>query len=104
VVLPLFFQPTIPKTNAPTLPIPFAEQCPMADPILDTTGLNCPLPVLKARKRLMAMAPGERLVLIATDPAAKRDVPAFCEATGHVLLELVEEASGRLVFQLGRKP
>ncbi len=74
----------------------------MDDPILDTTGLNCPLPVLKARKRLLAMAPGERLTLIATDSAAKRDVPAFCAATGHRVVALVEEPGGRLVFTLER--
>ncbi len=71
-------------------------------PILDTSGLACPLPVLKARKRLLAMTPGERLVLVATDPAAKRDVPAFCEASGHRLVELVEEPDGRSVFTLER--
>ncbi|MFW5833013.1 MAG: sulfurtransferase TusA family protein [Pseudomonadota bacterium] len=74
----------------------------MPDPTVDATGLNCPLPVLKARKRLLAMAPGERLTLIATDPAAKRDVPAFCEAAGHRLLDTKQEAGGRLVFRIER--
>lgn len=51
---------------------------------LDASGLLCPLPVLKARKRLQSMAPGEVLRLIATDPAAVVDVPHFCAEAGHV--------------------
>ncbi|MCU0817455.1 MAG: sulfurtransferase TusA family protein, partial [Cypionkella sp.] len=53
---------------------------------LDATGLLCPLPVLKARKRLKSMAPGAVLRLIATDPAAVIDVPHFCNQSGHVLV------------------
>ncbi|TVQ39160.1 MAG: sulfurtransferase TusA family protein [Geminicoccaceae bacterium] len=74
----------------------------MSDAVVDATGLSCPLPVLKARKRLLTMQPGERLTLIATDPAAKRDVPAFCEAAGHEVVELVEAPDGPLVFTLAR--
>ena len=48
------------------------------DDTLDASGLLCPLPVLKARKRLKGMAPGAVLRLIATDPAAVVDVPHFC--------------------------
>lgn len=53
---------------------------------LDARGLLCPLPVLKARKRLRAMAPGEVLRLLATDPAAIVDVPHFCNESGHAFL------------------
>ncbi len=53
---------------------------------LDTSGLACPLPVLKARKALIAMAPGERLALTATDPLAAIDVPHFCREAGHRLI------------------
>lgn len=60
---------------------------------LDATGLLCPLPVLKARKRLKSMAPGAVLRLIATDPAAVIDVPHFCNQSGHVLVT-VEEPGG----------
>ena len=56
------------------------------DDTLDASGLLCPLPVLKARKRLKAMAPGAVLRLIATDPAAVVDVPHFCREAGHELL------------------
>jgi tRNA 2-thiouridine synthesizing protein A len=61
---------------------------PMADPDeeLDVSGYQCPLPVLKAKRRLEAMAPGSVLRLIATDPAAVIDVAHFCNEQGHELL------------------
>ena len=58
--------------------------------VLDTRDMLCPIPVLKARKALKGMEPGTMLDLLATDPKARQDVPAFCEATGHRLI-LVEE-------------
>ena len=54
---------------------------------LDATGLLCPLPVLKARKRLLALSPGEVLRLRTDDPAAVVDVPHFCAEAGHALIE-----------------
>jgi tRNA 2-thiouridine synthesizing protein A len=54
---------------------------------LDARGLSCPLPVLKARKRLQAMAPGSRLRVLATDPKAPGDFRLWCEESGHRLLE-----------------
>ena len=54
--------------------------------VYDLKGLKCPLPVLKARKRLSAMRPGERLWLHTTDPLAVIDIPAFCQQNGHVLV------------------
>jgi len=56
------------------------------DAELDARGLLCPLPVLKARKRLQALAPGQVLRMLATDPAAAIDVPHFCAEAGHTLL------------------
>ncbi|XDA99768.1 sulfurtransferase TusA family protein [Sulfitobacter sp. LCG007] len=53
---------------------------------LDATGLLCPLPVLKARKRLMGLARGEALTVIADDPAAVIDIPHFCAEAGHTLV------------------
>lgn len=53
---------------------------------IDARGLLCPLPVLKARKRLLAMPRGQVLRLLATDPAAVVDVPHFCQQAGHDLL------------------
>ncbi len=55
--------------------------------ILDTKGLNCPLPILKAKKALTAMATSEQLEIHATDPGAVKDFEAFCRQTGHKLLE-----------------
>lgn len=54
---------------------------------LDATGLLCPLPVLKARKRLKAMPEGSVLRMWADDPAAVVDVPHFCREAGHALIE-----------------
>lgn len=53
---------------------------------LDTSGLLCPLPVLKAQKALKALKPGDILRMIATDPAAAIDVPHFCCESGHALV------------------
>lgn len=55
------------------------------DAELDARGLLCPLPVLKARKRLSALAPGQVLRMVADDPAAMIDVPHFCAEAGHAL-------------------
>jgi len=57
------------------------------DEKLDALGLLCPLPVLKARKRLIAMADNALLQLVTDDPAAVIDVPHFCKESGHELLE-----------------
>ncbi len=62
--------------------------------IYDLRGLNCPLPVLKARKRLSAMAPGSRLWLETTDPLAVIDIPAFCQENGHRLIETATDTGG----------
>ncbi len=62
------------------------------DDEIDARGLLCPLPVLKARKRLQAMAPGKVLRVLATDPMAAVDLPHFCREAGHALLS--EEREG----------
>lgn len=56
------------------------------DATLDARGLLCPLPVLKARKRLTGMAAGQVLQVEADDPAAAIDMPHFCDENGHELL------------------
>jgi tRNA 2-thiouridine synthesizing protein A len=56
------------------------------DADLDARGLLCPLPVLKARKRLKGLAPGAVLRLVSDDPAARIDVPHFCAEQGHALI------------------
>ncbi|MEX0364584.1 MAG: sulfurtransferase TusA family protein [Ruegeria sp.] len=58
---------------------------------LDALGLLCPLPVLKARKRLKSLPQGALLRVLADDPAAIVDVPHFCAEAGHALVSLGEE-------------
>ncbi|MBC7622981.1 MAG: sulfurtransferase TusA family protein [Aeromicrobium sp.] len=53
---------------------------------LDVKGLNCPLPILRAKKALADMASGELLRVVATDPSAVKDFAAFCKQTGNSLL------------------
>jgi tRNA 2-thiouridine synthesizing protein A len=57
--------------------------------VYDLKGLNCPLPVLKARKRLAGMQAGGRIWLETTDPLAVVDIPAFCSNDGHRLIETI---------------
>lgn len=57
--------------------------------VYDLKGLNCPLPVLKAKKKLAGMPVGGQLWLETTDPLAVLDIPAFCSDEGHLLLETV---------------
>jgi len=54
---------------------------------LDTRGLNCPLPILKAKKALADMRSGDVLKVVATDPGSTRDFQAFARQTGNELLE-----------------
>ena len=70
-----------------------------SDHIIDATGLICPLPVLKAKKILQTMQVGEVLKVIATDNAAKKDFPSFCEMT-HSTLLLTEEEDGKITFYI----
>lgn len=58
----------------------------VADLEVDAVGLLCPLPVLKARKRLQQMQPGQVLRVLASDPAAVIDIPHFCQQSGHCLM------------------
>ncbi len=69
---------------------------------LDLSGLLCPLPVLKARKRLEAMAPGAILKVIATDPMSAIDMPHFCNEHGHELLDQQQDGPA-LIFRIRRK-
>ena len=72
------------------------------DEELDAIGLLCPLRVLKARKRLMSMADGAVLLMLADDPAAIIDVPHFCVECGHELLSQ-EAQDGRLKFLIRKQ-
>ncbi len=64
---------------------------------LDTTGMNCPLPILKTRKAINQLACGEVLEVTATDPGAVKDMAAFCSQTGNRLLSS-DEADNSFIF------
>jgi tRNA 2-thiouridine synthesizing protein A len=63
----------------------------MADQTLDAKGLNCPLPILRAKKALQGLKPGNTLEVLATDPGAVKDFEAFCRTTGNELVESTTE-------------
>ena len=68
------------------------------DDELDATGMLCPLPVLRARKRLLALAPGQVLRVLADDPAAVVDMPHFCAEQGHALLRAETDVSPQVYY------
>ncbi len=70
---------------------------------LDTCGLLCPLPVLKARKRLQGLDPGTLLRVLADDPAARVDFPHFCAEQGHELVTEAERTGGILEFVIRKR-
>ena len=59
---------------------------------LDTKGMNCPMPILKAKKALTDMSAGDTLRVESTDPGSVADFAAFCRNAGHELLESSEDA------------
>ncbi len=63
----------------------------MADQTLDAKGLNCPLPILKAKKALKDVPAGGTLEILATDPGSVADFQAFCRTTGNELVEHDED-------------
>lgn len=65
----------------------------MADQVLDVKGLNCPLPILRAKKTLKDMGSGSTLEILATDPGAVKDFEAFCRTTGNELVESRHEGN-----------
>ena len=65
----------------------------MADQTLDAKGLNCPLPILKARKALKEVPADGTLEIFSTDPGSVADFEAFCRQTGNELLESTEDDS-----------
>ena len=67
------------------------------DQELDATGLNCPLPILRAKKSLQEMSVGQVLHIIATDPGSVKDFEAFSKQTGNELMESKEE-DGKFFF------
>jgi tRNA 2-thiouridine synthesizing protein A len=72
----------------------------MADHTLDAKGLNCPLPILKARKALKEVPAGGTLEILSTDPGSVADFAAFCRQTGNELLEeSVDDSVYRFVIK-----
>ena len=69
---------------------------------LDTRGLNCPLPILKAKKALADMQTGELLKVVSTDPGSMRDFQAFARQTGNELVEQ-SEAGEEFIHLLRRR-
>lgn len=69
---------------------------------IDATGLLCPLPVLKIRKRLKTVNSGEILLVLADDPASVVDIPHFCNEQGHQLLK-TDKTSAKLTFLIRKK-
>ncbi|ANB01225.1 sulfurtransferase TusA family protein [Ectothiorhodospira sp. BSL-9] len=67
------------------------------DQELDASGLNCPLPILRAKKALASLSSGQVLHIIATDPGAVKDFEAFAKQTGNELMEHKEEG-GKFYF------
>jgi len=67
------------------------------DKELDTSGLNCPLPIIKAKKEINGMDAGQILHIISTDPGAVKDFESFAKQTGNVLLNS-EEKDNKFYF------
>lgn len=65
----------------------------MTDKQLDAKGLNCPLPILKAKKALKDVPAGGTLEILATDPGSVADFAAFCRTTGNQLLEQTQDGN-----------
>ena len=72
------------------------------DKEIDTSGLNCPLPILKAKKALTELHSGQTLRVIATDPGSWRDFEAFARQTGNELL-LQEKTASNFIYVLKRR-
>ncbi|MBF0472452.1 MAG: sulfurtransferase TusA family protein [Nitrospirae bacterium] len=68
-----------------------------ADQVLDTKGMNCPMPVLKTKKALDGIESGKVLEVISTDPGSKSDIPALLSRLGHQLLD-TKESGGTISF------
>ncbi|MCB1505153.1 MAG: sulfurtransferase TusA family protein [Hyphomicrobiaceae bacterium] len=64
----------------------------MADKVLDAKGLNCPLPILKAKKAILEVPKDGTLEVLSTDPGSVADFQAFCRTTGNTMLETGENA------------
>ncbi|MFN3713265.1 MAG: sulfurtransferase TusA family protein [Alcanivoracaceae bacterium] len=78
---------------------PAKQPEPPADITLDLCQLRCPMPLLKTRQQLRQMSTGQRLRVLATDPGAKRDIPAWLRQTPHRLVQSVD-GDGVMAFTI----
>lgn len=69
-----------------------------SDFVLDASGLNCPLPIMKAKKAMLSMPVGSVLKVIATDPGSIKDFPALCKTTGYELVSSADEDEKYIYF------
>lgn len=74
-----------------------------ADKVVDCKGMNCPMPVVKTKKALGEVSPGQILQILATDPGSKTDIPALVKNMGSELLETRDEQGGVSVFLIRKK-
>ncbi|MTI43411.1 tRNA 2-thiouridine synthesizing protein A [Roseibium hamelinense] len=71
-----------------------------ADHTLDVKGLKCPLPVLKTRKAMKSLVPGDTITILTTDPMAAIDIPHYCQEDGHVLISAdMDDTNGTFVIR-----
>lgn len=74
----------------------------MGERLIDAQFMKCPMPVLRAARALREMSPGDKLRVLATDPAALSDFRDFCKVTGHALIG-TSEIKGVFSFTIRRK-
>jgi tRNA 2-thiouridine synthesizing protein A len=84
--------------QGPTMSTP-----PDAQLTLDLSGLNCPLPILRAKKALADLPGGTVIHLICTDPGTPSDFEAFCRQTGHTLAHHARSEDGKFLFWIARR-
>jgi len=74
----------------------------MADYSIDTQGLLCPMPVIRAQDRVEELQAGDRLEVLSSDPGALNDIPAWCRINGHTVLEKSQEGRAvRILIEVG---
>ncbi len=74
----------------------------MAEYTIDTSGLLCPMPVIRAQDRVEELLPGDRLEVLSTDPGALNDIPAWCRINGHTVLEKGQQGREvRVLIEVG---
>ncbi|MCF8038508.1 MAG: sulfurtransferase TusA family protein [Desulfohalobiaceae bacterium] len=71
-----------------------------ADQVLDTSGLTCPMPLLKAKKTMKGMESGQTLEIIGTDPGSKNDIPDYCNKGKAEFLGMEDKAGGRTHYYI----